>query len=217
MKMLNILVIHGYVQSASLVQRNTLPLATALKDIATLNYVDGPAVLNNGETPGFMAGGGSRPWWVLDFGKLEMEDTGRWPTVVKWWSDHLSQNSYDGIIGLSQGSAMTALLLGMLQDPSNVPGFEPQLKQDIKFAILSSGFVSHYSPHSNLYSLPAIPTLHTADLNDGIVPVARTVELQKKFTTMSEIRYHREGHSIPVRGTWPNDMKEWIEKAVSKE
>ena len=33
---------------------------------------------------------------------------------VKWWSDELSKNEYDGVIGLSQGSAMTALLLSMV-------------------------------------------------------------------------------------------------------
>jgi hypothetical protein len=33
---------------------------------------------------------------------------------VQWWSDELSKNQYDGIIGLSQGSAMTALLISMV-------------------------------------------------------------------------------------------------------
>jgi hypothetical protein len=70
-------VIHGYVQSASTVQSNTRALAEALSDIATLNYVEGPSVLSDGQTPGFKAGGSSRPWWVLDFSRLEMKDTGR--------------------------------------------------------------------------------------------------------------------------------------------
>ena len=79
---------------------------------------------------------------------------------MKWWSDELSQNQYDGIIGLSQGSAMTALLISMvgataspnsllnrsiyalhsqLNHPERVPGFHPQKTQPIKFAILCSG------------------------------------------------------------------------------
>jgi hypothetical protein len=33
---------------------------------------------------------------------------------VKWWSDELSKNQYDGIIGLSQGAAMGALLISMV-------------------------------------------------------------------------------------------------------
>ena len=33
---------------------------------------------------------------------------------VDWWSGELSQNQYDGIIGLSQGAAMTALLVSMV-------------------------------------------------------------------------------------------------------
>ena len=86
---------------------------------------------------------------------------------MKWWSDELSKNEYDGVIGLSQGSAMTALLLsmvsttspfliycpgsknihknsdaiyyGQLNHPEKVPGFQPQKTQPIKFAILCSG------------------------------------------------------------------------------
>jgi len=34
---------------------------------------------------------------------------------VQWWSEELSKNQYDGIIGLSQGAAMTALLLSMVR------------------------------------------------------------------------------------------------------
>ena len=34
---------------------------------------------------------------------------------VKWWADELSKNQYDGIIGLSQGAAMTALLISMVR------------------------------------------------------------------------------------------------------
>lgn len=33
---------------------------------------------------------------------------------VKWWSEELSKNQYDGIIGLSQGAAMAGLLLSMV-------------------------------------------------------------------------------------------------------
>jgi hypothetical protein len=33
---------------------------------------------------------------------------------VEWWKEHLSHNSYDGVIGLSQGSAMTSILISMV-------------------------------------------------------------------------------------------------------
>jgi hypothetical protein len=33
---------------------------------------------------------------------------------VIWWSEELSKNQYDGIIGLSQGAAMAALLVSMV-------------------------------------------------------------------------------------------------------
>ena len=78
----------------------------------------------------------SRPWWILDH-HLEhnVDASDRWnetvcfpvPTAaattatmltkkgqVRWWSDELSKNQYDGVIGLSQGAAMAALLLSMV-------------------------------------------------------------------------------------------------------
>lgn len=124
-----ITVIHGYVQSADTVASNTRALKNKLSDIATLHYVDGPPMRNNSTSS-------SRPWWILG-NNLEhnLSASARWDDTVcccsfndiifdalrliecnkvKWWSDELSKNEYDGVIGLSQGSAMTALLLSMV-------------------------------------------------------------------------------------------------------
>ncbi|KAE8446538.1 hypothetical protein EG329_011870 [Mollisiaceae sp. DMI_Dod_QoI] len=193
-------IIHGYVQSASTVAHNTVDLKNALSDIATFHYVDGPS----------MNGSSSRPWWILDR-KLEHDTRAskRWDETVKWWSDLLSKNTYDGIIGLSQGAAMTALLLSMLNHPEKKLGFQVK-KQPIKFAILCSGFISSNESHSHLYSaLPDVPTLHTVDENDAIVPASKTKDLQEMFSH-SKILNHDEGHSIPVRGTWPKVMRDFI-------
>ena len=161
-------VIHGYVQSAATVAANTVPLREELADIATLHYVDGP--------PTRYDRGGSRPWWILGSQLEHDASSGRWEetvrapvslstahrcmsTQVKWWSEELSKNQYDGVIGLSQGSAMTALLVSMvsflsrpciywlpshhpfakINHPERVPGFSPQKSQPLKFAILCSG------------------------------------------------------------------------------
>jgi hypothetical protein len=56
----------------------------------------------------------------------------RWDDVVKWWSKELSERQYDGIIGLSQGSAMAALLLSMVSMPSNqVVGQDSLIRRSI--------------------------------------------------------------------------------------
>jgi len=207
--MLNILVIHGYVQTAAIVAANTVRLRDELADIATLHYVDGPPMRDGSFS-------GSRPWWILGR-NLEVDTrVDRWNDSVAWWSEHLSKNQYDGIIGLSQGSAMTGLLLSMLAHPERVPGFCPTLQQPIKFAIFCSGFVSHLSPHKEIYGIPGcLPTLHTVDDNDRIVSAARTVELQMACKT-SVLKHHDEGHSIPVRGTWPQVLKTFIMNTVNK-
>jgi len=205
--LLNILVIHGYVQSASTVAGNTRALKNELSDIANLHYVDGPPMRSSSRSS-------SRPWRILD-GSLEHDMTAsyRWDDTVRWWSDELSKNQYDGVIGLSQGSAMTALLLSMLNHPERVPGFHPTKTQPIKFAILCSGFISNHQPHRQIYGVPEnLPTLHTVDMHDSIVPAQRTIDLQKLFRTSQLVR-HNEGHSIPVRGDFPNLMRQFIVQA----
>ncbi|KAJ7336359.1 hypothetical protein DFH08DRAFT_287127 [Mycena albidolilacea] len=85
----------------------------------------------------FVLHGFVMPWWLL-CQTLEVGDS-RWEVVVSWWSTELSERQYDGIIGLSQGSAMAVLLLSMVNHPERVPGFSPAKKQDIKFGIFCSG------------------------------------------------------------------------------
>jgi len=208
--LLNILVIHGYVQSASTVAGNTRALKEKLSDIANLHYVDGPPMRNATHSS-------SRPWWILDsYLEHDMTASDRWDDTVKWWTDELSKNQYDGIIGLSQGAAMTALLVSMLNHPERVPGFNLEKTQPIKFAILCSGFISNYEPHKQIYGVPEnLPTLHTVDMHDFVVPAQKTIELQKLFKT-SQLARHNEGHSIPVCGDWPNVMKEFIVKACDQ-
>jgi len=207
---LNILVIHGYVQTASTVAGNTRALRDKLSDIANLHYVEGPPMGNASRSS-------SRPWWILDHNlEFDINASARWKDTVKWWSEELSQNQYDGIIGLSQGSAMTALLISMLNKPENVPGFHAKKMQPIKFAILCSGFVSSSAPHGQIYAIPDdLPTLHSVDMNDFIVPAEKTIGLKKLFNNSRLIK-HNEGHSIPVHGDFPDLFKDFIAEACSQ-
>ncbi|KAF7350480.1 FSH1 domain-containing protein [Mycena venus] len=206
--MLNILVIHGYVQSAATVAQNTRRLRDALDGVAVLHYVDGPPMGANASSS---FSSSSRPWWFLGQ-SLEFDASrgnSRWDDVVKWWETELSGRQYDGVIGLSQGSAMAALLLSMINHPRRVPGFSPTKKQDFKFGIFCSGFVSHTSPHAEIYGIPDIPTLHTVDDQDTIVRAARTIELQEKCTNSVLYRHH-EGHAVPVGGNFPSVLRDFI-------
>ncbi|CEJ91711.1 hypothetical protein VHEMI07404 [[Torrubiella] hemipterigena] len=239
--MLNILVIHGYVQSAATVAENTLPLREALADIAHLHYVDGPRL---DASP-------SRPWWILDSDlEHDIRAADRWKDVVEWWSQELSKNQYDGIIGLSQGAAMTALLLSMLKSPEKVPGFKVTKEQPIQFAILCSGlspfllkdytglqllFIKVFGPSMSrmaVYTKFRIYPRYIAsgillterfiswlmynwllavDPADTIVPAWKTEALQKLFTD-SQLLSHSEGHRIPVQGNWPKNMRKFIQQ-----
>ncbi|KAJ7484716.1 serine hydrolase FSH [Mycena latifolia] len=205
--MLNILVLHGYVQTAGLVAHNTQKLRAALDGVATLHYVEGPPMPASSPSS-------SRPWWFLGQGlEVDASRGARWDDVVQWWSAELSSRQYDGVIGLSQGSAMAALLLSMLNHPERVPGFTPAKKQEFKFGIFCSGFVSHTSPHAEIYGIPDIPTLHTLDDRDTVVRAARTVELQQ-LCTSSVVFRHSEGHSIPVGEDFPTLFRDFILEAT---
>ncbi|KAJ7145370.1 serine hydrolase FSH [Mycena crocata] len=202
--MLNILVLHGYVQTAATVAHHTQRLRDALDGVATLHYVEGPPMPASSYSS-------SRPWWFLGQ-NLEFDASRgntRWADVVKWWSDELSVQQYDGIIGLSQGSAMAWLLLSMLNHPERVPDFRPTIEQNLKFGIFCSGFISHRSPHAKIYGLPDIPTLHTLDDDDIVVRADRTIELQQACSTSVVFR-HNEGHSIPVGGNFPILFRDFI-------
>ncbi|KAJ7336338.1 serine hydrolase FSH [Mycena albidolilacea] len=201
---LNILILHGYVRSAATTAHDTRKLRDILDRAAVLHYVDGPPMPPNSFP--------SRPWWLMDQA-LEFDPSdgsSRWDDVVKWWSAELSERHYDGIIGLSQGSAMTALLLSMVNHPERVPGFSPTKKQDFKFGIFCSGFVSYNSPRGEIYGMPDIPTLHTVDNEDTFVPAARTLELQGKCSSNSALYRHSEGHEIPVGGNFPKLFRDFI-------
>ncbi|KAJ7770547.1 serine hydrolase FSH [Mycena metata] len=208
--MLNILVVHGYVQSADMVAHNTRQLRDVLDGIAVLHYIEGPPM-----QAGSSFSSGSRPWWFLGQGLEHDNSRGdtRWEEVVKWWSDELSERQYDGIIGLSQGSAMTGLLLSMLNHPERVPSFKPTKDQQLKFGIFCSGFVSHTSPHAEIYGIPDIPTLHTVDDRDSVVPADRTIELQE-LCSNSVLYRHHEGHAIPTAGNFPTIFRDFILKAT---
>ncbi|KAJ7464642.1 hypothetical protein FB451DRAFT_1370361 [Mycena latifolia] len=44
-----------------------------------------------------------------------------------------------------------------LNHPERIPGFTPPKKQEFKFDIFCSDFVSHTSPHAAIYGIPGIP------------------------------------------------------------
>jgi hypothetical protein len=179
-------VLHGYCRSAATTAQKTRKLRDALDGVAVLHYVDGPSM------PPYP----SRPWWIMDQAfEYDSFGSSRWDDVVKWWSKELSERHYDGIIGLSQGSAMAALLLSMVsmllslvvnQDSLIRRSTTPNASQDsaprrnrtlnsqysarVSFLVVAHesisiifalGFVSHTSPHTEIYGIPDIPILHS--------------------------------------------------------
>ncbi|KAJ7839600.1 hypothetical protein B0H14DRAFT_3697776 [Mycena olivaceomarginata] len=184
---LNILVLHGYCRSAATTAQKTRKLRDALDGVAVLHYVDGPSM------PPYP----SRPWWIMDQAfEYDSFGSSRWDDVVR---------QRDGGTFVVDG-----FINSQINHPERVPAFSPTKKQDFKFAIFCSGFVSHTSPHTEIYGIPDIPILHTIDDGDTFLPAARNHELHGKCGSNSVLYRHNEGHEIPVGGNFPKLFRDFI-------
>ena len=75
---------------------------------------------------------------------------------MKWWSNELSKNEYDGVIGLSQGSAMTDLLLSSSMVSTTFPFFRfPAIRLLFGKQIRSLESNSIYAQLNHLEKVPA--------------------------------------------------------------
>jgi pimeloyl-ACP methyl ester carboxylesterase len=118
------------------------------------------------------------------------EQTRAW--LVAFFGEH---GPIDGVLGFSQGAALTGLLVG-LRSPSGIPTLAQPLAFD--FAILIGGFVSNDPAHAALYAAAesyALPTLHVIGRADGIVTSEASLSLAARFAN-PQLAMHDGGHVI---------------------
>lgn len=113
---------------------------------------------------------------------------------------------FDGILGFSQGAAMTALICGLKQRSDFSPEF--------KFAILSAGFKSRSSLHESCYdTLIEVPTLHMMGESDQIIPKPVSQELVQVFKDPVVI-YHPSGHMTPSSAAIRSDVIKFLTQFI---
>ena len=95
---------------------------------------------------------------------------------------------FDGVLGFSQGAALTALLVGLRGAPI---AFD--------FAIIVGGFSANDPELARLYDRKeayTLPSVHVMGRTDGIVSIDRSRELARRFARAT-ILEHEGGHVVP--------------------
>ena len=117
----------------------------------------------------------------------------------------LEGNSYDGILGFSQGACLVSMLCLMQQQ---------QGKHWFKFAMLFSGFPSRSSKHDKFYSggvKAEIPSFHMYGETDKVVPGSSSEELLQYFAD-PVFEHHPGGHFIPAASAQKKSYLTFLEE-----
>ncbi|CAF1148717.1 unnamed protein product [Didymodactylos carnosus] len=207
---LKILVLHSFRQNANSLRRTTKKLVKLLKGIATFYFANAPLPYNpTGEIKLELLsafGDGNLPetsyqrqWWNASKDNRSYHHL----DVSIHYIDQLfkSDGPFDGILGFSQGGALTGILCG-LQPFSNI---------SFRFAILISGFPSRADVHEQIMKpnyIQNFPSLHIYGTKDELVDNERTLRLASVFKD-AIIVSHSGGHFTPNK--WPSlDIKSFL-------
>lgn len=118
-----------------------------------------------------------------------------WAETRAWASKFFAHEApIDGVLGFSQGAALTALLVGLRA--ARLPGAsQPPIAFD--FAVLIGGFASRDPEHAPLFeSAFDLPSLHLIGRADRIVPPSVSLALASRFAAPTLVE-HEGGHVIP--------------------
>jgi Serine hydrolase (FSH1) len=170
---LRVLCLHGYHGTSAIMRRQMAPLAGALPADIEFVYIDAPSLASGGFG-----------WWHEGFSG--------WEHTRDWITGQLSAGPrIDGLLGFSQGAALTGLLAALRESAEAPRGL------DFRFAIMVGGFTSFLPQHAGLFPRPlTIPSVHVTGRSDSIVPRSDSLKLADRFTGPLVLE-HRGGHVIP--------------------
>ncbi|KAJ3347463.1 Ovarian cancer-associated protein 2 [Allomyces javanicus] len=222
---LRILCLHGYTQNASVFSKRTAALRKSFKKRAEFVYVTAPLYTADFDTTeadaedlADVGDEGPRAW----FRREEQ------PVFREWGYDESfsllktvleTQGPFDAVLGFSQGANMAALL-AMRMHPNAPNGPLTTAHPPLRFAILSSGFVSRDSDLAPLFHAPVapwpIPTLHIWGAADEWVPANRSRDLAAAFANAA-VYEHAGGHFLPTKAPDRAVIAEFLDAVVNGE
>ncbi len=200
---LKILVLHSFRQSGKRLSAKTGRLQQELRALADLVFIDAPhAYRPTGRTAAqFAEDFGDAPpplehqrcWWISNEDHSEYHG---WEESLAYLEDVFRRlGPFDGVLGFSQGAALTGLLAAL----------QPRGPISMQFVICASGFLSRARPHRALLQPGSIelPSLHIFGETDALVDNARTLALAGCFVAPA-VASHPRGHFFP--DAWPLDV-----------
>ena len=174
MRDLRILCLHGYHGSGAILRSQMTSLAGAMPAGVEFMYVDAPSL-----------SAGDFGWWHEGFSGWERSRD--W--VIEWLS---AAPRIDGLLGFSQGAALTGLLAALRDSHPGALDFE--------FAIMVGGFTSDLPKHAELFRHKlTTPSVHVIGRRDVIVPRKDSLRLAGRFADPLVLD-HPGGHTVPGHG-----------------
>ncbi|XP_037508007.1 esterase OVCA2 [Rhipicephalus sanguineus] len=211
---LRVLCLHGYRQDAAAFKSKLGGFRKSTKSLLDLVFIDAPHPIENGVYGEVDNEGGGRAWWFSSektFSSKEYTDTCRgFEESVKAIEEAFKeQGPFDGILGFSQGAAMTAMILSLQS--------LKRIECSFKFGVLVAGFRSRSSAHDYLFAQEGaidVPTLHVVGETDNIIPKAQATEILPFFVSPS-VLYHPGGHFLPTSSECKAEYNAFLKKMAS--
>lgn len=177
-----------------------------LKPYADFTFISAPHALRDEQ-------GKERSWW---FTKTESfsskdecdEDTGFGESLDLIVNTFRESGPFDGLLGFSQGAALTAMICALKQ--------RNELQIDFKFAVIVSGFKSKCSKHFNLYTERIrVPSLHIIGDTDNVIDKCLSEALAEVFVDPIIMR-HAGGHHVPTSNVLKESYRDFFSKQVKQ-
>lgn len=224
--MSKVLCLHGFLQNAKVFSEKSSGLRKLLKKSGIqTDYIDGPVLLEKKDLPfevdddkwaEIVESGVNRAWFYHSDISKELDVTDALKTVV----EHIKANGpYDGIIGFSQGAAISSIIANTIQS-YGLPPF--------KFALHVSGYTFTEPSENGLvitekyqsaFSVPDDLTTKTLIIygeNDNSVPKERSIYLSELYKEKTVFN-HDGGHFVPNKKDFLKPVVDSIVSALDQE
>lgn len=151
-----------------------------------------------------------------------------------------TEGPFAGVIGFSQGAAVAALLVSLLEPgrrdalagvdggipvpasfihPTDAPPHDRMIHPPMKFAVAYSGFAVLYPAYAGFYDPPIhTPVLHVLGSLDSIVDEQRSLDLVERCDGKGDrgrVVYHPGGHFLPCQKPYLNTLVAFLTDALA--
>ncbi|KAF8161416.1 serine hydrolase FSH [Crassisporium funariophilum] len=224
-----VLVLHGYSQNATIFSKRLGALRKECKDIDFV-FVNAPHILLPSEMFGSPSSFDSvsqteapteetshtnpelalRAWWKAN--KERNKSTGLQESIMAI-KEVLVGQTFDGVLGFSQGAAFAAIISALLERPHLNPDFLVDGEAPhppLKFCVAVSGFRLMDPICDPLFSPSyATPTLHVLGKTDVVVVEERSQQLVA-VSANARVEEHDGGHFVPSKGSWRKFLNNYM-------